>query len=187
MIAAVSIITWIITDFFGGMFIWLFSYPIIILPVCLLYIFSFFQTIILTIKNGIKQNKIRIIAHLLVVITIIGVNLYNSEIFKPKKLFSATLYDDLCYYNFIFREKGIVENEIDGFLGYREIFKGKYHFLNDSIIVFDKMPYKNDFFKDTMLIDQQQQAIFMYKDSSGNFTKETSHSIYFQLNEQKSY
>ncbi len=52
--SGIGIIGWIITDFFGGMIIWMLSYDLIILPILLLYIISL-------IRNGKRVSKTKLI------------------------------------------------------------------------------------------------------------------------------
>jgi len=180
IISMAGIIAWQITDFFGGMFIFLLSYSAIILPIIILYIISFFETIISIIKRGVKNSKIKLIAHTIVLIAIIIFNLYHSELFKSKPILKAILRDDLFHHTLIFRENGKVENQIQGMFGYEKTYKGIYHFKEDTII-FSKKPYDNDFIPDTLLIDKYQNVIFMYKDKNGHFNKEIEWLNHFKI------
>ncbi|MCZ8198681.1 MAG: hypothetical protein O9267_13840 [Flavobacterium sp.] len=180
ILSCCGIIGWIITDFYGGMTLFLFSYGIIIFPIIILYIISLLNTIISFFRNGIKETKIRIISHSIVLIAIIALNLYSSEIFKSKKILNATLIDDQFVYNLKFRENGKCENEINGIFGFQQNFDGEYIMKNDTII-FTKKPYDNDFIPDTLLIDRKLKGIFMEKDKNGNFMKDKSFGGYFEI------
>ncbi|EKT4499989.1 hypothetical protein ABF176_002289 [Flavobacterium psychrophilum] len=173
IISTLGILCWMTTDYFGGMFIYLLSYGLIIIPIIILYVISFFDTFISIIKNGIKQNLIKVIFHSLVLIAILLTNIFNSEMLKSNKILTATLKDDQSYFILIFRENGNCENEVSGMFGFHQTFQGKYKFYGDTII-FTKKPYDNDFIPDTLLIDRKAKAIFIEKDKKGNFnvTKE---------------
>ena len=180
IISTVGITAWMITDFFGGMFIYLLSYSLIIIPIIILYLISFFETIKSVIIKGVKSNKIKLIAHLIVIVSIIIFNLYYSELFKSKQILTATLKDDFFYYTLIFRENGSVENRIEGFLGYSETLKGTYLFKGDTII-FSRKPYDNDFIPDTLLVDRNQNVIFIHRDNKGKFDTEIRWLNHFKI------
>ncbi|MGV0846653.1 hypothetical protein ACTS9T_08775 [Empedobacter falsenii] len=181
IISTIGIIIWIITDFYGGMFIYLLSYPFLVLPIILLYVFSFFETLALLIRSGFKKNIIKVVFHSVLILIIIIFNLTDSEIFKSKKILSATLKDDQYYYNLVFRENGEVENNINGMFGYSERIAGKYK-INGDTIIFTKVPYDNDFIPDTLLIDKEQSALFMFKDESGKFIREKQFLNHLEIN-----
>lgn len=170
IISPLGILCWIITDFYGGMLLYFFSYGLFIIPIIILFVVSFIDTIVSTIKRGIKDNKIKVIFHGTLLFMIVLFNVFQSDIFKSPRILTATLKDDLFHYTLIFRENGTVENEVNGIFGFQEIFKGKYHIEGDTII-FLKVPYDNDFIPEQLLIDREQNAIFMYKDESGNFSR----------------
>ena len=176
LIAIIScsvVIGWIITDFFGGMILWFFSYGLILLPFLLLYVISFFDTAISLVWNGRKTSKPKLLAHSAVILFVIWFNLYHAEIFKSKKVMTATLIDDLSSNMLIFRENGVIENHESGMLGYSEITKWNYVIKGD-LIIFSKELEDSNFIPDTLLLDKNQNAIFFTKDSKGNFitTKE---------------
>lgn len=168
LISTIGILCWIITNFFGGMILHLLSYYFIIIPIIILYIFSFFETIISTIKHGIKQNMIKIFFHGIVLFTILLFNLFESDLLKSKNILTATLKDDLYHYTLIFRKDGSCENKISGIFGFEEVFYGKYKFNGDTII-FSKIPYDNDFIPPQLLIDKKNKVIFINKDKLGQF------------------
>ena len=84
IISTIGIICWIITGYFGGMFIHLLSYGLIIIPIIILYIISIFDTFISTARQGFKANKIKLIFHGLVLFAIVLTNLYQSDVLKSK-------------------------------------------------------------------------------------------------------
>ncbi|SFT86986.1 hypothetical protein SAMN04489724_2455 [Algoriphagus locisalis] len=180
IISGLGIVGWIITDFFGGMIIWMFSYGVIISSIVLLYVFSFLDTLISLFRKGKATSKVKLVAHGTVLLVILGFNLYHSELFKSKSIMIASLKDDLFYYRLIFRENGNVENQINGFFGFSETYHGKYKIEKD-LIIFSEKPYDNDFIPDTLLIDKSQNALFMEKDSNGDFRTEKNWLNHFEI------
>lgn len=180
ILSAIGIIGWLITDFYGGMIINLFSFGILIIPFIILYLISIIETIISIGRKGVKSNKIKLFAHGIVIISIISLNVYHSELFKSKAVLSAVLKDDLFHYRLVFRENGTVENHINGFMGFSETIYGKYTFEKD-LIVFSKKPYDNNFIPDTLLLDKKQNAIFITKNKKGMFETEKVWLNYFEI------
>jgi len=180
IISSLGIISWIISDYFGGMILFLLIYSIIIIPFVIVYLFSFIQTVISLIRKGLKQNRIRLISHLSVIGVIIAVSITNSDVFKSKRLITAILKDDLYHYTLVLRENGDCENNTIGMFGFTERFKGKYYLKNDSII-FTVKPYDNNFLPDTVLLDTIQGAIFITKDKNGNFARTKSWLNHFEI------
>jgi hypothetical protein len=180
VISTLGILAWMVTDYFGGMFIYLLSYGLIIIPIIILYIVSFGDTFISLIKRGFKQNKIKVIFHGLVISTIILTNILQSDLLKSKRILTATLKDDQFYYTLVFRENGSCENQVSGIFGFQEVFHGKYRFQGDTII-FSKKPYDNNFIPDTLLIDRKEKVIFINKDKEGNFSTTKEWLNYFEI------
>ena len=168
------------TDFFGGIMIYLISYWFLIIPTIGLYIASLLQTLITIIKSGFIPNKIKTAAHLTVLIAILFFNVYHSDLFKSKRILTATLKDDLFHYQLVLRENGTCENYVSGMLGFTETFYGTYLIKNDTIL-FTKVPYDNDFIPDTLLIDEQSDAIYTEKDINGNFIRKKSYLNHFMI------
>src|SRR5690606_13121471 len=79
IISTIGIIIWMVTDFYGGMFIYFLSYPYLVFPIILLYIFSFFETFVSLIRNGFKKNIIKVVFHSFLITIIIIFNLLNLE------------------------------------------------------------------------------------------------------------
>ncbi len=184
VISAVGLIGWIITDFFGGMFIWVLSYGLIIIPIILIYIFSVTDTVLSLIRKGKQTSKIKLTAHGIVLLSIFTLTLYHSEFFKSNRILTAVLKDDLNYYRLILRENGSVENHISGMFGFSERFHGKYKIEND-LIIFGEKPFDNDFIPDTLLIDKEQSALFIEKDANGKFRTEKEWLNHFEIVEIK--
>lgn len=180
IVSSVGIVAWIITDFFGGMMLWLFSYWFVFLPIILLYIGSFFESAVTVIRDGKKRNEIKLYSHLSVIGVILLFNLYHSEVFKAKSILTATLKDDLYHYTLIFRENGKVENHASGIFGYTETFEGDYFIVGDTII-FTKKPYDNNFIPDTLLLDKSAKAIFIEKDEHEQFVTEKKWLNHFEI------
>ncbi len=93
---------------------------------------------------------------------------------------TAVLKDDLYHYRLILRKNGNVENQANGMFGFSQTFHGKYKIENDFII-FSEKPYDNDFIPDTLLIDKEQNALFIEKDSKGNFRTEKEWLNHFEI------
>lgn len=179
IVSTFGIILWLMTDLRGGMFIYLLSYGIIILPIIIIYLISLIQTIISLIKRGLEGSKVNLFAHSLVILFIIGLCIYNSELFKSEKILSASMKDDLFYYTLIFRKDNSCEMDIDGMFGYQDKIRGNYYAKGDTII-FTKVPYSNDrFIPDTVLIDRGLKEIFIVRDSLGNFNRKKNYSGHF--------
>lgn len=182
ILSSVGLLMWIISDFFGGMIIWLFTLIIIIIPIIILYLYSITETIISIIRKGKKTSKIKLTAHGIVLVSILAFNLHHSEIFKSERILTAVLKDDLCHLRLVFRKNNTVENQINGFLGYSEKIYGKYKIQND-LIIFNQKPYDNDFIPDTLLIDFKQHALFMSKDKFGVFQTKKVWLNHFEIEE----
>ena len=180
ILSSVVMIGWIITGFYGGMLLWYFSYTIILTIMIILYIVSFFGTLFSITQSGYKNNNLKVLSHVAVITTIIAVNVYNSDLFKPEPILAATLYDDLYHYRLILRKEGKCEIETSGFLGFKDIYQGNYYFKGDTII-FRKLPYDNDFIPKTLLLDRNEKALFMNRDKEGRFVRKKEFLSYFRL------
>ena len=178
IISGIGILSWILTHFYGGMILWFVSYPIVGIIIFLLYIFSLIDSLISIINK--KKSKIKLTVHSFIITTILIINLFESELFKSDRIMSAVLYDDLFHYRLIFRENGSVENEAGGAFGYSETYYGKYKIVDD-LIIFSKKPYDNDFIPDTLLLDKNQSALFIEKDSEGKFRTEKKWLNHFEI------
>lgn len=154
----------------------------VLIPILILYIISFITTLKILVKKGKTTGKIKLIAHLITLSAIIGFNLYESDVFKSKRVMTAVLKDDQYHYRLIFRENGVVENHINGLFGYTETIIGNYH-IKDHLIIFNKKPYDNEFIPDTLLIDKKQNALFLNKDKAGNFSTKKEWLNFFEIEE----
>ncbi len=173
-----------ITGYFGGMFIYLLSYGLIIIPIIILYIISIFDTFISTARQGFKANRIKLIFHGLVLLAIVLTNLYQSDLLKSKSILTATLKDDQFFYTLTLRENGSCENEVSGIFGFNEVYKGQYKFKGDTIF-FTKKPYDNDFLPDTLLFDKKKNAIFIKRDEKGIFIRTKEWLNHFEVREKQ--
>src|SRR5690606_41577638 len=93
ILSTLGIFCWIITDFFGGMFLYLFTFGIFIVPLIVLYIISLGDTLLSTVKRGIKANKVKVIFHASPLLLIILFNLCQSDVFRSITILTATLRD----------------------------------------------------------------------------------------------
>jgi len=180
-ISSIGVIAWIISDFFGGMFIHLVMLWWLIIPIVILFGITLLISTILIFREGIKNNKLITITHSLSLLIILLFFLYNSELLKSKKVLDASLIDDLNRIDLIFRENGNFQTNVSGMFGYTERIKGKYLMRNDSIIFLNK-PYTNDYIPDTVIIDNDKNAIFFRRNKDGKFSREKSFVNYFEIN-----
>ncbi len=178
--SVIAMIIWLLTDFFGGMFIYLLAYSFLIFPFILLYIASFIETIISTIIKGFKTTKLRVYFHSFFLFTILCFTVYHSELFKSNRILEATLHDDLFSYTLVFRENGKVENHINGFMAFSESIDGTYEMKGDTII-FTQRPYKNDFISNELLIDRQANVLWMHRNQNGEFNREKTFLNYLEI------
>lgn len=184
IISCFGIIALIILDFYGGIVIYILSYFILILPVFILYLISFIDTLLEQIRRGFNIKSIKLISHLIVLFSFFVAYVYQSDLLKSKVIMSATLQDDIYNYKLTMRENGKCEIKVQGFMGFEETFYGKYVLKKDTIIFLEK-PYENDFIPDTLLIDRKQNAIFVAKDSSNKFDTIKTFLNHFEINKNK--
>lgn len=180
IIGSLGIIAWLISDFYGGMIIHLFSYFYAIAFIVVLYITSLAETLVNLLRKGNQHVKMRVIVHLIVLIAFMAFNIHNSEILRSDRVLTATLRDDLFHYTLVFRKNGKVETHENGFLGYSQVHFGKYRF-EEGLIIFDEKPYDNDFIPDSVFLDLNQNAIFITKDSCNTFSKEKVWLNHFEI------
>ena len=171
---------WTSSIFYGGMFIYLLQYWILIIPLVILYIFTLTGTLARCVKGGMRKNKLPLAFHVGFVVIVFCLNLYNSEIFKSDIELKGVLKDDLFHYTLVLREDGSCENEATGFLGFQETYRGSYFFKGDTII-FTKKPYDNDFIPDTLFYNKKKQAIFLTKDRDGMFSDKKVWLNHFEI------
>jgi hypothetical protein len=187
ILSILSILTvtgWLITEFYGGIVIYIIMYWWIIAPLIIIYAITFLITFIKIIRNGIKSNKFLFYTHTLGVLMIIIFSLYQSELFKSRILLDATMVDDLNSINLVLRENGKFETTTNGMFGFTDKISGKYLKHNDTII-FLKRPYSNDFIPGKVLIDKQDSAIYFKRDSKGGFSREKTFVNYFRIDKNE--
>ncbi len=180
IVSCIGMIGWFLTEFYGGMILYLLAYGQVIVPIILIYIICLICMLISLCRKGIGTNKVRLIFHGMVMLVAMLINIAYSETFKSERVLTATLKDDLFHYTLVFRKNGMVENQINGFLGYTQTIKGEYYTKGDTII-FTKKPYENNFIPDTMLVDRDKKAIFMNKNEAGEFATEKTWLNYFEI------
>lgn len=169
LIGAIGMIWWLSTSFYGGMVIHLLGYPYLVLPIFFAYVISILEVMVHVGRKRISQ--IKIISHLLVLLGIISLSIYNSELLKAEIMISARLNDDLSAFRLILREDNSFENHVYGIFGLHEVFKGDFVIRDDTLIFFDP-PYDNDFFPDTLLIIPEDSAIYIERNPNGTFRTE---------------
>lgn len=183
LISTLGMIKWFMGEFHGGMFIRFISYPTFYSIILCLYIFSLIETFISLIRKGFRKNMIKVFLHSFVILSFAGIFSFQSEVFQSRKILSATLYDDLFNYTLILRENGDCETDINGMFGYHQTHKGNYYLKGDTIF-FTKIPYDtNNFIPDTLLIDYSENAIFLNRNSNGNFDRKKEWLNYFEIHQ----
>ncbi len=184
IISILAIIGWMITDFFGGMIVYLIIFKWIIIPLLFVYVISFFKTLTLIIRDGISSNKILFYSHLFALFSIAIFTINNSELLKSKILLSATLKDDLSSIHLILRRNGKFETISEGIFGYTDKTKGYYLIKSDTIIFLNK-PYRDDYIPDTLLLDKENKAIYIYRKPDGVFRRDKSFVNFFEVNKSE--
>ena len=180
VVSVMGIAAWIVSGYYGGMFIYLLSYWIVIIPIVIAYIWSLLHTGRIILSSHRTVSKITALAHWLLIIVVLAQFIQSSELFKSKRVISAELKGDLYTYELVFRENGSVENNIAGIFGYSETLKGSYS-LEDSLIIFGQKPYDNNFLPDTLYLDREQSAIFLTKNQEGVFEREKGWLNHFNI------
>jgi len=180
ILSTLTVIGWMITEFYGGMVIYMIMHWWIIVPLIIIYSITFVITLITIIRKGIKSNKLLFCTHTFGVLMIIIFSLYQSELFKSRILLDATMVDDLSSINLVLRENGKFETTTNGMFGFTDKISGKYLKQNDTVI-FLKKPYSNDFIPDKVLIDKQDSAIYFKRNSKGEFSREKTFVNYFRI------
>jgi len=179
--STLGVLSWIITDFFGGMVIYFIMYKWIVLTFIFTYVLTILITIISIIIKGIKPNKVLLFNHVIGILLITVFCLYQTELFKSRIILDATLEDDLSSINIVLRENGHFNTTSMGMLGSKELMSGKYLIKKDTLVFIDK-PYLNDFIPAKVLIDRKDSAIFFRKQANGEFSHEKMFAAFFNLN-----
>ena len=179
-ISCLGIIFLLCVDFFGETILWLSTFTKIIGFIIVIYIISFLETLISLLRIQYFNNKIKISIHVVTLFLVILAVIAQSELFKSKRILTATMKDDSFQYELILRENNNCEISTLAFLGSEEVNHGKYLLSGDTII-FTKIPQGCSFMSDRLLIDRNQEAIFTKQDKSGNFSKSKSYLNYFAI------
>jgi len=158
----------IISDYHGKMIGYLIIFKYVFIFIFILYLISLIETIISIFRQGIKRNILKFISHSVLLLFFLFYIINNTEYLKSEKVLTATLYDDLSNITITLRRDGNFENKSFDFIGNNETFKGKYKMKGDTILFLEK-PYYNKFIPYTLLIDKNQNAIFINKDKDGKF------------------
>jgi len=182
-VTSLGVSAWLISDFFGVLILYLIMYRMIIIPIVILYVISFIETIFSTIRKGYKMNQFKLTSHLIALLVLGVVVIKNVDFYKSKSIMNATLHDDLFHYTLTLRENGACEINWIGMFGVTGHHSGAYYMKGDTII-FTEVPYENDFIPDTLYLNRKKDAIFIEKDKTGNFSSEKSFLNHFEINEQ---
>lgn len=147
--------------------LWIFYFlPLIIFGVTFLILF------VLSIT---EKKKYGITVGIVITTTVILFELFSFELFKGKKIFEATLMDDLSAIHLTLRDDNKFE-VVSSTLFSDQTFRGDFKFINNKII-FKDQHYDNDFLPDTLIIIGDK-VIFRF-DSKGNPT--TDFATYFDI------
>ena len=125
IISMIGIVLCVIAVFSGAMLFCFLVFRSICLTLIVIYLISLIETIISICKTGIKNNKIKVISHSIIILGFILLGFKHFEVSKSKKVLEAYLVDDWVRYTLVFRENGCVENHIY-MLGFTEEIKGNY-------------------------------------------------------------
>lgn len=141
-------------------------------------------TIYHLLSEGFKRSDTLLGAYAFLIFFIPGILISDKiiELFKSPAVVKAAMYDDLFSYHLTLRENGSCEGTVIGMLGFTEKFHGAYSMKGDTII-FSKIPYDNDFIPERILLDRDQNAIFIGKDENGDFSREKIWLNHFKLYE----
>ncbi len=158
----------------------------ILLPVLVIYVITLIKTIADFFFEKPRIYHIRTFVHLYGLTILTVATLYDSELFKSKKLLSATLIDDLSSISINLRNDNTFDTHVSGMFGYSEEYRGKYELKGDTIIFLNR-PYENNFIPDRVLINHADSAIYINKLKNGEFDQTRSFVNYFRidLNELK--
>ena len=179
--STIGVIGWTFTEFYGGKFIWLVTYFEFLIPLILLYLYSLFNTLIFFINKREQGNKLIYWVHLIGILSLTGVEIYQAEFWRSERVLEARLNDDLFSYFLILRENGQAEMEVDGFLGFHDVHHGEY-LLKEDKLIFTVIPYdKEGFIPDTVLIDLSQEAVFIEKLETGEFDTQKQWLNHFNI------
>ena len=178
--SACGVFAWVLTYYWGGMTFFLLAYYYIVIPFLIAYFYSLLTTIKCFKKNGWALNKIKVYSHFLSILLFCLIALSNSELFKSKRILTATLYEDLFYYQLVLRKNGNCEIRTSGWFGFGETYQGNY-FVSSDTIIFLKKPYSNDFIPDTLFLNRKESAVFMKHRETKEFPTEKKYLNHFEV------
>lgn len=183
IIGIIGVILWNIMDYLNGYSI------VVVLGTFIFYSVLGITTIVGTIyhllSEGFKINDTLIGAYAFLIFFIPAIFLSDRiiELFKSPAVVKAAMYDDLFSYHLTLRENGSCEATVIGMFGFTQKFHGAYSMKGDTII-FSKIPYdKENFIPERILLDRDQNAIFIVKDEKGDFSREKTWLNHFKLYE----
>ena len=178
--SSTAVVIWLLSDFIWGILVSIVVFPILVGVILIVYIFSFSETIYSIVKQGWASNTLKMFSHVSVIGAIALMILFNSELFKSPRIITAILNDDLNQYRLVFRENGTVENHWIGMFGVSKTYTGKYY-IDGKFVIFEKIPYDNNFIPDTLLIDQDKCALFMERLQGGEFYSTKKYLNHFEI------
>ena len=135
--------------------------------------------LVFAIIGLIRKEKYVLSIIAVVALTISGVEVAKSEIFKSPVILNASLKDDLNIIYLRFRENKTFEVNVTTMFDNEE-FTGKYNLQGEKLIFLDKH-YDNDFIPDTLTIGKDK--IYFQFDSSGKPL--SNFAAYFTITQNK--
>lgn len=158
--------------------IFIFLHPISFFSILFFFI-GFIRVIFQTITHKIKALKYDLLYLSLSLLLLIGLQIKDAELFKSDKVFEAILIDDLSDIELILRKNKSFETITNTIFG-SNLIKGKYETRGDTILFIDK-PYNNDFIPLKILIDKEQQRVWIKKLENGEFDRTEYFAGYFEI------
>ena len=131
--------------------------------------------LVVFVLSIIKKNRQGVLIGIIVLGVISFSQLTTSEFFKSKKVFEATLMDDLSAIQLNLRENNQFEVTVST-LFTEKVYKGIYELRENKIIFMDKR-YNNDFIPDTLTIIGDK--LILKFDSEGK--PKTDFATYFDI------
>lgn len=168
--SSVLMIAWLMTAFWGLI---IFVTIMVFYFVAILWFFYFaslIESIIYIKKNGFLSSKKRLYSHGAVLLLLLFMFVWFSDMFRSERVYTATMQNDWMHYTLIFRENGELQYKYYSF-GLFQTFSFKYISKSDTLIITERPPDLLDIWNipDTLLVNTNQQAIFIRRNRDGTF------------------
>jgi hypothetical protein len=180
IVFCVVITTWLVTLFNGLGVLYAAVYTLPILICVLGFILTTVLTVAVAIRNGLSDVKIEAIAHL-IPLTLVAVLLVDeSEVFKPRRIITAYLKDDLGGLEMVLRNNGTFEMYSIGPFGAAKERIGRYEMKGDTIKFLDP-PTSNGYLPTTALIQKVDARVYFRRTATGQFDTTKTFLNYFEI------